>query len=80
MSQCTALLNQKSEFGGGSDSSFSSCTAPTYYCRSEYFYSQHPQVQKLIKTEHSLNRDEIRVILKLECISDNSEIRVQESE
>jgi len=27
-----------------SESGFSSCAAPIYYCRSEYFYSQHPQV------------------------------------
>ena len=37
MSECTALLSQKSGLGGVSDSSFSSCAAPTYYCGSEYF-------------------------------------------
>ena len=79
-SQCTALLNWKLEFRGGVDSSFSSCTAPTYYCRSKYFYSQCPQDQNLIGTEHILNRDECRVILKLECISNNLEIGVQGSE
>src|SRR5882724_9297919 len=64
-SQCTALLNHKSEFGGGLDSGFSLCTAPTYYCRSKYFYSQDPQIRKLTGTEHSLNRDQCRVIIKL---------------
>ena len=34
-------------FGGVLDSGFSLCTVPTYYCRSEYFYSQHPQVQNI---------------------------------
>jgi len=42
MSECTALLSQKSGFRGVSDSGFSLCAAPTYYCRSEYFYSQCP--------------------------------------
>src|SRR5882724_11678417 len=37
MSECTALLSWKSGFGGVLDSSFSSCTVPTYYCRSKYF-------------------------------------------
>jgi len=37
MSECTALLSQKSGFRGVSDSGFSSCAAPTYYCRSKYF-------------------------------------------
>ena len=64
MSQCTALLNQESGFGGGSDSGFSLCAEPTYYCASEYFYSQYQQVWKLIGTEHSLNRGEHRVIIK----------------
>ena len=36
-SECTALLGWKSDFGGVSDSGFSSYAAPTYYCRSEYF-------------------------------------------
>ena len=36
MSECTALLGWKSGFRGVSDSGFSLCTAPTYYCRSEY--------------------------------------------
>ena len=54
-------------------------TALTYYCTSEYFYNQCPQVQKLIRTEHSLDRYEHRVIIKLECISNNSEIGVWES-
>jgi len=36
-SECTALLSQKSGFRGVLDSGFSSCAAPTYYCRSEYF-------------------------------------------
>ena len=39
-SQCTALLNQKSGFRGVSDSSFSPCAEPTYYCVSKYFYNQ----------------------------------------
>jgi len=34
---------------------------PIYYCRSEYFYSQCPRVQNLIRIEHSLNRGECRV-------------------
>src|SRR5882724_1856277 len=51
MSECTALLGQRLGFGGVSDSGFSSCTAPTYYCRSKYFYSQCPQVWNLIGTE-----------------------------
>src|SRR5882724_6670217 len=55
---CTTQL--ESEFRVGSDSGFSSCAAPTYYCRSEYFYSQCPQVQKSIGTEHCLNRDKSR--------------------
>src|SRR5882724_2005027 len=37
MSECTALLGQKSGVTGVSDSGFSSCAAPTYYCGSEYF-------------------------------------------
>ena len=74
MSQCTALLNQKSDFRGGLDSGFSSCAAPTYYCT--YFYNQCPQVWKLIGTKHSLNRDEHRVIIKLEFISNGLEIGV----
>src|SRR5882724_3681202 len=37
MSECTALLSQKSGFRGVSESSFSSCVVPTYYCGSEYF-------------------------------------------
>jgi len=36
-SECTALLGQKSGFGGVSDNSFNSYTTPTYYCKSEYF-------------------------------------------
>src|SRR5882724_11398261 len=76
-SQCTALLSWKLDFGGVSDSSFSSCAVPTYYSRSEYFYSQCLQVQMLIRTEHSLNRDEHRVILKLESISNKLEIGIQ---
>ena len=60
-SECTALLSWKLGFGGVSDSGFSLCTAPTYYCGSEYFYNQHPQVWNLIGTEHSLNRSEHRV-------------------
>ena len=64
MSECTALLGQKSGVGGVSDSGFSSCTAPTYYCGSEYFYSQHPQVWNLIGTERSLNRSEDAVAYK----------------
>ena len=63
-SQCTALFNWKSEVGGGSDSGFSSYTVLTYYCESEYFYNQH--LQKLIGTGCSLNRDEHRVIKRLE--------------
>ena len=47
-SQCTALLNWQLEFRGGSSSGFSSCTVPTYYHTSEYFYSQYPEVWKLI--------------------------------
>src|SRR5882724_2395712 len=61
MSECTALLSQKSGFGGVSESGFSLCAVPTYYCGSEYFYNQHPQVQNLIGTECSLNRSERRV-------------------
>src|SRR5882724_12460703 len=62
MSECTTLLSWKLGFKGVSDSSFSLCAAPTYYCRSKYFYSRHPQVQNLIRTEHSsLNRDEHRI-------------------
>src|SRR5882724_5419225 len=60
-SECTALLSWKLGFGGVSDSGFSLCTVPTYYCGSDYFYNQHPQVQNLIRTEHSLNRSEHRV-------------------
>ena|SRR5882724_612516 len=60
-SECTALLSQKLGFRGVLDSGFSSCAAPTYYCGSEYFYNQHPQVRNLIGTEHSLNRSECRV-------------------
>ena len=60
-SECTALLGQKSGFGGVLDSGFSSCAGPTYYCGSEYFYSQHPQVWNLTRTEYSLNRGEHRV-------------------
>ena len=60
-SECTALLSQKLGVGGVLDSGFSSCAAPTYYCGSKYFYSQHPQVQNLIGTEHSLNRCECRI-------------------
>src|SRR5882724_10231210 len=59
-SECTALLSRKSGVGGVSDSGFSLCTVPTYYCRSEYFYNQCPQVQNLIGTECSLNRSECR--------------------
>src|SRR5882724_13303242 len=61
MSECTALLSQKLGFGGVSNSGFISCAAPTYYCGSEYFYIQCPQVWKLIRTEHSLNIGEHRV-------------------
>jgi len=32
LSECTALLGWKLGFRGVSDSGFSSCTAPTYYC------------------------------------------------
>ena len=35
--ECTALLGWKSDFRGVSESGFSSCTVPTYYCRSKYF-------------------------------------------
>ena len=41
MSECTALLGQELDYKGALDSGFSSCTVPTYYCRSEYFYNQH---------------------------------------
>ena len=61
MSECTALLGWKSGVRGVLDSGFSSCAVPTYYCRSEYFYSQCSQVQNLIITEHSLNRHEHRI-------------------
>src|SRR5882724_9005208 len=78
MSEYTALLSQKSGFRGVSESGFSSCAAPIYYCRSKYFYSQCPQVWNLIGMEHSLNRDEHRVRLKqAKSISNESEIRVQ---
>src|SRR5882724_1868803 len=60
-SECTALLSQKLGFRGVWDSGFSLCAVPTYYCGSKYFYSQHPQVWNLIRTEHSLNRGEHRV-------------------
>src|SRR5882724_10140209 len=60
-SECTALLSWKSGFGGVSDGGFSSCTVPTYYCGSKYFYNQCPHVQNLIGTECSLNRSECRV-------------------
>jgi len=36
-SECTALLSQMLGFRGVSDSGFSLCAAPTYYCGSEYF-------------------------------------------
>src|SRR5882724_563102 len=61
MSECTALLGQKSGFQGVLDSGFSSCSVPTYYFRSEYFYNQCPKVWNLIRTECSLNRSEHRV-------------------
>ena len=81
-SECTALLGQKLGFRGVSDSGFSSCAAPTYYCRSEYFYGQHPQVWNLIRTECSLNRDEHGVKSKAKLrvfpISQKSEFRVSE--
>ena len=54
MSECTALLSQRLGFRGVLDSGFSLCTVPTYYCRSEYFYIQPPQVQNLIGTEHRI--------------------------
>ena len=60
-SECTALLGWKLGVGGVLDSGFSLCTVPTYYCGSEYFCSQCPQVQNLIRTEHSLNKGECRV-------------------
>jgi len=76
-SQCTALLGQKWDFRGVSDSGFSWCTVPTYYCRSEYSYSQCPQVQMSIRTECSFNREEHRVIFKLRVfpINQKSEFR-----
>ena len=58
MSEYTALLSQQLGVRGVLDSGFSSCTGPTYYCGSEYFYSQHPQVWNLIRTECSLDRHE----------------------
>ena len=78
MSECTALLSWKSGFRGVSDSGFNLCTAPTYYCGSEYFYSQHPQVWNLIGTEHSLNRGGLRIKLELFPIYGNwiMEVRV----
>ena len=51
MSECTALLGWKLGVRGVLDSGFSLCTVPTYYCRSEYFYNQCPQVQNLIRSE-----------------------------
>src|SRR5882724_5581578 len=60
MSECTVLLGWKLGVRGVLDSGFSLCTVPTYYCRSKYFYSQHPQLWNLIRTEHSLNRGEHR--------------------
>ena len=36
-SECTALLSQRSDYGGVSDSGFSLCFVPTYYCGSKYF-------------------------------------------
>jgi len=62
-SECTALLGQRSGFRGVLDSGFSLWAAPTYYCGSEYFHNQCPQVWNLIGTEHSLNRSEHRVFL-----------------
>ena len=60
-SECTALLSQRLGYRGVSDSGFSSCAAPTYYCGSEYFLNCCPQIWNLIGTEHSLNRSERRV-------------------
>src|SRR5882724_10928141 len=57
-SECTALLGRRLGYGGVSDSGFSLCTVPTYYCGSEYFWNCCPQVQNLIGTECSLNRSE----------------------
>src|SRR5882724_4788963 len=61
-----SALHYSTDSGGFLDSSFSSCAVPTYYCGPEYFYIQCPQVWKLIRTEHSLNRVEHRVIIKLD--------------
>jgi len=66
MSECTALLGWKLGVGGVLDSGFNSCTVPTYYFRSKYFYSQHPQVWNLIGTEHSLIERSIELRMKLE--------------
>src|SRR5882724_1775315 len=67
-SEYTALLGQGLGFGGVLDSGFSLCALPTYYCRSKYLFIQCPQVQNLIRTEHSLNREECRVKSKARVI------------
>src|SRR5882724_438269 len=79
-SECTALLGEVG-FWRGSDSSFSLCGAPTYYCRSKYFYSQCPQVWNLIGTEHSLIEVSIGLRIKhTKSISNKYEIRLRKSE
>jgi len=60
-SECTALLGQKSCFGGFWTVASACALHQTYYCGSEYFYNQCPQVWNLIGTECSLNRSEHRV-------------------
>ena len=81
MSECTALLSQKLGVRRVSDSGFSLCTVPTYYFRSKYFYSQHPQVQNSIGTERS-HGDEHRVKNKAKLrvfpINQKSDFRVSE--
>src|SRR5882724_6382137 len=62
------------------DSGFSLCAVPTYYCRSKYSYSQHPQVQNSIITEHSLNKVECRVIIKLELFPIIQKLEFRDSE
>jgi len=57
---------------------FSLALHQRYYCGSEYFYSQCPQVWNLIRTECSLNRGEHRVrIKKAKSIPNKLEIRFQ---
>ena len=60
-SECTALLGRRSGFGGVQTVASARVLRQPTSCGSKYFYSQCPQVQNLIGTEHSLNRSECRV-------------------